>query len=145
MWARAAEVMLGCWLATAPFIFHPSAEQPAFWWNDFLCAVLIVALGLLSFWTKTRWAHLVQIPVGFWLLGWAFYWGFGQEPVPPPMQNDAMTGLLLLMIAILPSHATRPPAGWEALLLERHHQGKEPRAEKGATGKPLPTDAGASR
>ena len=145
MWPRVVEVMLGCWLAASPFIFHPSADQPAFWWNDFLCALLIITFALLSFWERARWAHLLQLGMGLWLMGWAFYWGFGQNPVPPAMQNDVMTGFTLLMFAILPNKVTRPPASWEHLFLERYHAHQEPRAEKGTTGKPLPADPGTAR
>ena len=119
MWPRVVEVMIGIWLAVSPFIFHPSYEHPAYWWNDFTCSVLVIVLALLSFWHPMRYAHLLQIVMGLWLMGWAYANGFGREPVPPPLQNNVMTGFTLLMFAILPNRASRPTPSWEALLLDR--------------------------
>lgn len=137
MWPRVVEVMIGVWLGMSPFIFHLSFEHPPYWWNDFACALLVMTFALLSFWPPTKRAHLLQIAVGLWLMGWAFANGFGQKPVPPPLQNNVMTGFTLLMFAILPNRASRPSASWEQLLLERAERGIEPRAEKGAKGRPL--------
>src|SRR5207247_2056429 len=50
MWARVVEVMLGCWLAVSPFVFRHPAEERAWWANDLICALLVVALALLSVW-----------------------------------------------------------------------------------------------
>ena len=137
MWPRVVEVMIGVWLAMSPFVFHRSFDHPPYWWNDFASSVLVMTFALLSFWHRTRHAHLLQIVMGLWLMGWAFANGFGSEPVPPILQNDVMTGFTLLMFAILPNRASRPSASWEALLLERRARGIEPRAEKGAKGEPI--------
>lgn len=110
MWARTVEVMMGCWLAMSPFIFrHPSGE-PHWWWNDFACATLMAGFALLSFVESWRWAHLLQIAVGFWLIGYGFT--LGNFPVPPALQNDITVGILLLMFAIVPTEATQPPRAW---------------------------------
>ena len=137
MWARVVEVMIGVWLAMSPFIFHPEINSPRFWWNDFACAVLIMTWSLLSFWRPARRAHLLQIIMGLWLMGWAFAHGFGKDPVPAALQNDVMTGFTLLMFAILPSKGTRPPASWERMLLERQEANREPRGSERTPATPF--------
>ena len=117
MWARTAEVMFGCWLAMSPFIFGHLPEPQAWWINDFACGSLMISFGVLSFWHPTRHAHLLQIAVGCWMLGFAYYQRFwvvsGQEHAPAALQNLAAVGFILLMFAILPNDATRPPPSWE--------------------------------
>ena len=110
MWARAVEVMLALWLAASPFIFGHSPAEPRLWWNDLVCAGLIMTLSLFSFWSRTTQAHLLNIAVALWLMGFG-YFGFGYPP-PPAAQNDFALGILLLMLAIIPSHATQPPKRW---------------------------------
>lgn len=108
MWARDFEIALGLWLALAPWIFaHGEAWLPA---HDVACAAAIVLLGLLSYWTRTRRAHLLQLVVGAWLTG--FGWLGALEEATPATQNRILVGLLLLMLAIVPSRASRPPRGW---------------------------------
>jgi hypothetical protein len=65
-------------------------------------------------------AHLLNILVALWLLGFG-YFGFG-EPAPPAAQNNIVVGLILLMLAIIPSEATLPPKGWRELtrMLEKN-------------------------
>lgn len=110
MWARAVEVMLGLWLAASPFIFSHSPAEPRLWWNDLVCAGLVMTISLFSFWSRTTHAHLLNIAVALWLIGFG-YLGFG-DPPPAAAQNDVALGILLLMLAIIPSHATLPPKGW---------------------------------
>jgi hypothetical protein len=110
MWARTAEVMLGLWLAASPFIFGHPPDEPALWWNDFGAAFLMVTVSLLSFWGRASHAHLLNILVGLWLVGFG-YFGSG-DPPSPAAQNDLIVGILLLMLAIVPSHAALPPWEW---------------------------------
>lgn len=125
MWARVVEVTMGIWLAMSPFLFHLSYEQPAYWWNDFACGALVMTFALASFWPPTQHAHLLQIAVGLWLMGWAYANEFSlEEHASAAMQNDVTVGFMLLMVAILPNHSTRCTPSWEQLLLERHHRGK---------------------
>ncbi len=122
MWARTVEVMLGLWLAASPFIFSHSPDQPRLWWNDFGSAFLIITISLLSFWSRTTRAHLLNILVAVWLVGFG-YFGFG-DPPPPAAQNDFVVGLILLMLAIIPSEATLPPQGWRKFtrMLEKNEK-----------------------
>ena len=110
MWSRDVEIMIGCWLAMSPFIFgHPSAET-AWWINDFGCALAVVALAASSYWKLLRHAHLGQLVVGIWLIGFAYAHGFGVEGgTPAALQNAVSVGLLLAMFGLIPNNASDPP------------------------------------
>ena len=114
MWARVVEIMLGCWLAMSPFIFRHAAEATMFWANDLTCALIVVTLATLSFWEPARKSHLGILVIALWLVGYGY---FGAPyPTPGALQNDILVGLLLLMLAIIPSEASLPPRAW------RNHQ-----------------------
>jgi hypothetical protein len=117
MWARTTEVMLAMWLAVSPFVFrHPPGER-SLWGNDLACALLVATLSLLSFRRSLGRAHLGNLAVGLWLVG-VGYVGAHPEPVPAS-QNHAVLGLVLLMLAIVPSRATEPPPAWQGFYAER--------------------------
>ncbi len=117
MWARTVEIMFGCWLLMSPFIFGHIPEPAPWWINDFACGTLIIAFGVLSFWHPARHAHFLQIAVGLWMLGFAYSQRFAVYPdahhAPAALQNLASVAFLLLMFAIIPNDASRPPEGWE--------------------------------
>lgn len=110
MWARVVEVMLGCWLAISPFIFRLSLSEWHIWVNDFVCAALIIALGLLSYWRPLRHAHLITGLAALWLMGFGYF--AAPHPLPPASQNELMVGFLLVMFAIIPNEASLPPQAW---------------------------------
>lgn len=110
MWARIIEVMLGCWLAMSPFIFHHGAEDGALWFNDLISALIVIVLALVSFWPPLRFAHVGNLAIALWLIAFGFW--ASPYPTPPALQNDIIVGLLLLMFAIVPNEATRPPRPW---------------------------------
>jgi hypothetical protein len=107
MWSRDVEIMLGCWLLVSPFIFgHPAGE--ILWWiTDFSAGLAVIVLGLLSYWRKTRHAHLGTFLVGGMLIAVA-YAAAGRHEAPA-VQNQAVLGLLLLMFALIPNEASQPP------------------------------------
>ena len=111
MWPRVVELMLAVWLALSPFVFRYGPEAPAAWWGlDFGVSIVVLAASGISFWHRARRAHLVTLATG---LGIAIH-GYvaGGHPSPPGMQNHLVTGLLLAMLAILPSQGDVPPARW---------------------------------
>jgi O-antigen ligase len=110
MWPRVVEVMLGLWLAASPFIFRHPPDQKALWVRDLACALVVVCLALPSFWRRTRRAHLGILAVGAYLALSAFL--SDANPPPAALQNDLIVGIVLLMLAILPSEATLPPPAW---------------------------------
>jgi hypothetical protein len=110
MWARVVEFMLGCWLAISPFIFaHPDAEI-RLWATDWICATLVITLALLSYWHPTRHAHVLTLLVACGLIAIGRF-STGETP-SPAMQNQIVVGLLLLMFALVPNEASRPPTVW---------------------------------
>lgn len=112
MWARVVEFMLGCWLAVSPFIFaHPSGSS-MLWATDWIAACLVIAFALLSYWHPLRHAHLLTAIVACGLVAIGRF----STPVPlsPGLQNEIVVGLLLLMFAVVPNHASRPPEAWYA-------------------------------
>jgi|SRR5688572_14813536 len=110
MWARVIEVMLGCWLAISPFIFRHSEEDRVLWFSDLFAAMVVIILALVSFWPPLRFAHVANLVIALWLIGFGFW--ASPYPSPPALQNDIVVGLLLLMFAIIPNQATRPPRSW---------------------------------
>ena len=110
MWARDVEVMLACWLAISPLVFRQDAG-PWLWWNDLICAGLVLVLALLSYVRGFGRAHILILLVVAWLIGHGWWTGWSGEPTPTS-QNHIITGLLLAMIAIVPSHALDPPRAW---------------------------------
>jgi len=115
MWARVVEVMLGCWLAVSPFVFRHSSEDRVLWFNDLFSALGIIVLALVSFWPPMQFAHVANFAIGLWLIAFGFL--ASPYPTPPALQNDIVVGLLLLMLAIIPNHATRPPQPWHDFLV----------------------------
>jgi ABC-type transport system involved in cytochrome c biogenesis permease subunit len=120
MWARVVEVMLACWLAISPFVFRHSAEATMWWVNDLAGAFLVAFLALASFWKPLRGAHLAILLVALWLIGFAF--ATASYPAAPALQNHILVGLLLLMIALIPTEADLPPPSWRDLLAREKKQ-----------------------
>jgi hypothetical protein len=112
MWARVVEVMLGCWLAMSPFIFRHSADNRVLWFSDLFSATAVIVFAVVSFWPPLRVAHIANVMVALWLIAFGF-WN-SPYPTPPALQNYIIVGSLLLMFAIIPNEATRPPRPWRA-------------------------------
>ena len=110
MFARVIEVMLAIWLALSPFIFRHPVDARFLWVNDFACATLVALFALLSYARALQHLHLLNGLVGLWLVLSAFL--VGDIPPEPGYQNFAATGLLLMMLAIVPSRSQEPPAAW---------------------------------
>jgi hypothetical protein len=114
MWARVVEFMLACWLALSPFILRYPAEDTFLWANDFICASLVALFALLSFWHPLRKIHLMTLGVALWL------WGLGYTSLPgitpPPQENSVVIGLMLLMLAIIPSHSHHTTLSWQEFI-----------------------------
>jgi hypothetical protein len=111
MWSRVVEVTLGCWLLMSPFIFRYAPHETALWINDFACAAAVIVFGLMSYWSPARHTHALSLVVGGWLIAFAYWRGFGNAS--PASQNHLLVGWLMMMFAVIPNRASRPPAGWE--------------------------------
>jgi hypothetical protein len=128
MWARVVEVMLGCWLAVSPFIFRFTSEDRVLWFNDLFSALGIIVFALASFWPPTQFAHVVNFAIGLWLIAFGFL--ASAYPTPPGLQNDIVVGLLLLMLSIIPNHASHPPRPWHDFLARRFNRASLPESER---------------
>lgn len=102
--------MFGAWLMASPFVFRATADSGAYSASSFICGGLVMALSLLCFWTPLRYAHLGTLLVALSLAGHGYF--AADRPGPPAAQNEIMTGLLLLLFAILPSNVNEPPRPW---------------------------------
>jgi hypothetical protein len=109
MWARDAEVALGAWLAAAPLVL---GHRGSLAFHDLACGTAIAALALLSYWKRARRAHLLELAIAAWLV--AFGWIAAADGAGASAQNHAVVGLVLAMLAIVPSEANRPPRGWRS-------------------------------
>jgi peptidoglycan/LPS O-acetylase OafA/YrhL len=111
MWPRITELFLAVWLVASQWIVPtPAGTEPFIRTNALTCAALIALFALLSFRAALEKAHLLTLVVALWLIVLAFL-----QPDPPPpaaYQNFAVTGLTLLLFAILPSRASDPPRAW---------------------------------
>lgn len=116
MWPRVVETMLGVWLVMSPFIFGHEANQTVLWLHDLGIGLVVIVLGLASYWSVTSWAHWLIIPVAAWMIVYGRF--LPPAPPDPAAQNHIILGLSLLMIAILPNESSRPPAVWRD---EVHH------------------------
>jgi len=115
MWPRVVVVMLACWLAASPFIFGHLPHDRVSMLIDFGSAVALATFALLSFWPPTERAHVFNLPVGGGLI-LAGFLRSSATSVPAAAQNHIMLGLLVLMLAILPSRSNLPPRRWRELL-----------------------------
>ena len=110
MWPRVVELMIGGWLCISPLVFRgtPAVEPFA---GIFLAAgSAVVICSLLSFWDRAALAHLVTVAVAL-ALGAFAYFGW-ERPGPPAAQNALMAAMLLVLLGIIPNHASRPPRPW---------------------------------
>lgn len=111
MWPRVVELLIAAWLATSPWIIpSPAGSANSVRLNALICAGLIALFALLSFRPAWEKAHLLSLAIALWLIGIAFL-----QPNPPPpaaYQNFVVTGLTLLLFAVLPSQCADPPREW---------------------------------
>jgi hypothetical protein len=85
--------------------------------GDLFSALGVIVLALVSFWPPMQFAHIANFAIGLWLIAFGFL--ASPYPTPPGLQNDIVVGLLLLMLSIIPNHASRPPRPWHDFLARR--------------------------
>jgi hypothetical protein len=119
MWSRVVEIMLGCWLLISPFVFGHPEERVDWWIIDFSAGLAVIVCGGLSYWKPARFSHLLTAVVGAALIALAYRF-YGHAP--PAAQNQALTGLLLMMFAVIPNDAASPPQAWRDAMHE-HGEG----------------------
>lgn len=110
MWARTSELMIGFWLILSPFIFRGTESVSELAGLHVAAGSAVVVCSLLSFWPQTAHAHLLTAALASGLTLYA-YIGW-ERPGPPAAQNAITVGLLLMLLAIIPNEASRPPKPW---------------------------------
>lgn len=104
MWARNLELLLAAWLACSPWIFARTSFEAA---TDLACATALGALAWIARRRPDGHAHLLELVVALVLVV------LGRLDAPAPgAQNQIAVGLLVGLVAIVPSEASRPPRGW---------------------------------
>ena len=110
MWPRVAESMLGLWLILSPLIFRGTEAVERFAVVDVAAGAAVVVFSLLSFWRPTEWAHLGTAVLALGVGAYAYLaW---TRPGPPAAQNEIFVSLVLVLLAIIPNEASRPPRPW---------------------------------
>lgn len=113
VWPRILEIVLGCWLLMSPFVFGHHPEEPSVWINEMVCGALVIVVSSMSISRRFFRLYLVNIPIALWLIGHAYFQIPPPAHAPPWLQNDLITGMLLGMMAIIPSDTSRPPREWQ--------------------------------
>jgi hypothetical protein len=100
---------MGCWLAASPLVLRDVSAGDWLAINAYVTGGAIVLCAVLSLWRPRSPIHLIQIPIGLWLLGIGFL--SSTEPIPT-LQNAILVALLLIMFGIIPNEANQPPHAW---------------------------------
>lgn len=107
MWARHFEIFLAIWLAISWLIFR-YPQNSLLMYHDFIIAIAISTISLLNY--KYRYIHLYNLIIAMWLIVLVYY---NNTPISvAPYQNYMVIGLLLIMFAVIPAHASTPPKEW---------------------------------
>ncbi len=109
MWARWCEVLVGLWLLASPLAFAFPDGQQAVRALPLTLGAGVVACALLSLRAATRRAHLIGFGLSLLLTG-AGWWL--RAPGVLVHENHVVSGLVLAMLTLVPSEATRPPRAW---------------------------------
>ncbi len=108
VWARLSEIFIGIALLLSRQLF--SATD----WIGVLSGAITILFALLSYRESLNKMHLLQVlPIGL-----LFYTGYTYPTFQLPLflQLYILIALLLLMFAIIPSHASEPPRPWKKFL-----------------------------
>lgn len=106
--------LLACWLAITPFVLGYAPDQIWLWANDLTASFAIALVALLSFRRGLHRIHLLNLAAAIWLVILGFL-----GAASPAAQNHVVVGLLLGMMAIVPSRASGPPLAWRQDFAER--------------------------
>ena len=110
MWPRVIEGMLGCWLLVTPLVFRGTTAIEDYTTSALVSGAIVIVMSGLSFWQPARLARFGTLGVSLWLALHGYV--AAERPGPPAAQNEIMIGLTLLLFAIIPNEASRPPAAW---------------------------------
>ncbi|HEX5051304.1 MAG TPA: hypothetical protein VFZ65_06000 [Planctomycetota bacterium] len=109
-WARYGELVLGAWLACSPFVLASPAPA-AGWVLDAAVGAAAAVGAVLSLRRPARRTHFVTLAAATGLVLVAILAGSGGA-AEPARQSRLLTGLVLMMLAIVPTDAASPPPAW---------------------------------
>lgn len=109
------EIMLGLWLVLSPLVWGHDSSHPELWRSDAISGTAVIGLAVLSFWPCRvlgflRHAHVLILLVASWVVGFSYVQS--GHPAAPGYQNALLTGLTLLLVAVIPNDASQPPVSW---------------------------------
>lgn len=112
MWARNSELVLAAWLLASAWVLSRGPAQDAL---VLACGLLVATLALLARRRPDGHLHLLELPVAGVLIvaGWL-------GAPAPGAQNELAVGLLVAMLSIVPSEASRPPRAWRVESSSQH-------------------------
>jgi hypothetical protein len=116
MWPRFAELVIAAWLAASPWVFGHVDGPSLLRASDWICAAAIAACAAASFTQRARRAHLAELLVAAWLLGFGY---LASSAALPALQNNILVAMVLIMFAIVPNEANRPPRAWREFMAAR--------------------------
>lgn len=109
MWPRWIECGLAGWLSCAGFVLGVPAAALGVWVVDSAAALAVIAAAITASRRRDGRAHVLTLAVGVIV----FVHGFVQPwPLPAWHENHILVGLLLVMFAVIPTDAHRPPPPW---------------------------------
>lgn len=133
-WAHLANIGVGLWLLTSPFVLGlfdplpadlppPPAAGRELWpaelrnamigWSDIVSGLLVILFSALSLSPRHRWAQWANGAVGTWLLfAPLVFW----SPGPAALANDTLAGALVIAFALL---VPQPPGPSPEALADR--------------------------
>ena len=97
-----AELLTGVWLIVAAFLFRYSVTLAGFagFWNVLVCGVVVTVVAAVRLVAPRAagWLGLVNVVVGFWLIGSPFALGYPAEGHRDAAKTNAMVAGILVAI-----------------------------------------------
>lgn len=118
MWARTMEFSIACWLAMSLLIFPlPLESSTRLTEETLVVCILIIGCSLFSISKRMPYLHFLNILWALLLVGETLL----QTPSPPMgfYQSRMITGILLLVLAIIPVDCNVPPSSWRNFFSKR--------------------------
>lgn len=109
MWGRILQILCAGWLAASPLLLS-GTSRPSMLLGA-ACALLVTFLAVGSFHRRVPHLHVATVFPALWLIGGAFLAAPGRPPLL--VQSNVIIGLMLLILVLVPNHATSPPRGWD--------------------------------
>jgi hypothetical protein len=108
-WTRFSELFLALWLIASAWLLTQPVPSP-YPAIALVTGLAVVAIDVLSIARPRRCLYLLILPIAAIQIGLGLFY----LPVrSPAAQNLITVALLLAILAILPTEATRPPAAWQ--------------------------------